>query len=88
MSSNFCPDCPTKAIYDPPVTVYENYYHPQLVEVIHPVEIINQHHCVPQYQHIYTYTTKDQMCTVSSVKSRKKRSGKKASISGRKSKRG
>ncbi|MCR8636531.1 hypothetical protein [Paenibacillus radicis (ex Xue et al. 2023)] len=84
----FCPDCPTKTIFDPPVTMYENHFHPQLVEVIHPIEIINQHHCVPHYEHIYTATSKDVMCSVSSVKQKKNRAGKKVGISQRKTRRG
>lgn len=64
-----CPQCPTKTIIDPPVVVYENYYHPQVVQFIHPIEIIKQHHCVPIPQHIYTCTVKDQFCSVSNVKS-------------------
>ncbi|WP_274651592.1 hypothetical protein [Paenibacillus humicola] len=68
----FCPDCPTQTVYDPPVTMYQNFYHPQLVNVIHPVEIINQHHCVPVYQHHTAYSMKDVMCRVSSVRPRKK----------------
>jgi hypothetical protein len=67
-----CPECPTQTIVDPPVTLYENYYHPQTVHVIHPIEIIKQHHCVPVPQHIYTYTTKDEYCNVSSLMAPKK----------------
>jgi hypothetical protein len=85
--SSFCPECPTQTIYDPPVTMYENFYHPQVVNVVHPIEIINQHHCVPFYNHTYTCTTKDQMCTVSSLRSKKRRSAAKAKTSQFKSKR-
>ncbi len=70
---SFCPNCPTQTVVDPPETVYENYYHPQIVQVIHPVEIIRQHHCVPVPQHCYEYTVKDVMCHVSGIKKRKKR---------------
>ncbi|CAH1197918.1 hypothetical protein PAECIP111893_01078 [Paenibacillus plantiphilus] len=73
---SFYPQCPTQTVYDPPVTLYENFYHPQVVQVIHPIEVVNQHHCVPTPHHFYTYSTKDVMCNVSSVKS-KKRSRKK-----------
>ncbi|MBA9087704.1 hypothetical protein FHR92_004189 [Fontibacillus solani] len=69
----FCPTCPEQEIVDPPQTFYENYYHPQVVNVIHPIEIIKQHHCVPVPNHIYKYCVKDVMCHVSSVKKRKKR---------------
>ncbi|MNE82422.1 hypothetical protein D3C76_332620 [compost metagenome] len=70
---DFCPTCPEKEVIDPPQTVYENYYHPQVVQVIHPIEIIRQHHCVPVPHHVYKCSVKDVMCTVSSVKKRKKR---------------
>ena len=69
---SFCPDCPTQTVYDPPVTMYQNYFHPQLVNVIQPVEIVNQHHCVPVYQHYTTYSVNDVMCRVSSVKPKKR----------------
>ncbi|MDQ8739256.1 hypothetical protein [Paenibacillus sp. LHD-38] len=67
--ADFCPDCPTQTIYDPPITQYEDYYHPQLVNVIQNIETVKQHHCCPVYQHYYTHTEKNVM--VSSVKSGK-----------------
>ncbi|WP_246078978.1 hypothetical protein [Paenibacillus piri] len=78
---SFCPECPTQTVFDPPITMYENYYHPQLVQVVQPIEVIRQHHCVPVPHHIYTVSTKDQMCTVYSVKSKKRRSAAKAKTS-------
>ncbi|CAG7647454.1 hypothetical protein PAECIP111802_03978 [Paenibacillus allorhizosphaerae] len=70
----FCPTCPTKTVFDPPVQQYQNYYHPQIVQVIHPIEVIKQHHCVPVYHHTVAYSEKDVMCTISSKKrSRRKR---------------
>lgn len=69
----FCPTCPTQTVVEEPQQVYEHFYHPQLVQVIHPIEIIRKHHCVPIPQHICQYTVKDEMCYVSSVKKRKKR---------------
>ncbi|MDQ0063834.1 hypothetical protein [Paenibacillus harenae] len=67
--AEFCPDCPTQTIYDPPITQYENYYHPQLVNVVQNIETVKQHHCCPVYKHIYTHTEKNVM--VSSAKRRK-----------------
>jgi len=55
----FCPKCPTQTVVDPPVKVYKDIYHPQVVQVIHPVEIIRRHHCFPVPHHITTYTAKD-----------------------------
>ncbi|WP_245954557.1 hypothetical protein [Paenibacillus flagellatus] len=54
--------CPAQTVYDPPRVVYRDFYHPQLVQVIHPVEIVNRHHCVPVYQHLVTCTVKDEYC--------------------------
>lgn len=66
--------CPTASpIYTAPTQVYNNMYYPQVVPVVHPVEIINQHHCVPVPQHYVTYTVKDEVCTTSDRKPRKKR---------------
>ncbi len=75
--AEFCPDCPTQTIYDPPVTQYENYYHPQLVNVVQNIETVKQHHCCPVYKHYYTHTEKNVM--VSGVKR-----GKRAKASSKK----
>ncbi|MFC4809859.1 hypothetical protein [Paenibacillus sp. GCM10023250] len=80
--AHFCPDCPTQSVFDPPVTLYENYYHPQLVNVIQQVEVVKQHHCCPVYHKSYVFTEKDVMvrggkrATISSKSSAKKRSKK------------
>lgn len=51
---NHCqPFCPTVTVFDPPIRVERNICHPQLVKVIHPIEVVNRHHCVPVYQHCY-----------------------------------
>ncbi|AEI42132.1 hypothetical protein [Paenibacillus mucilaginosus] len=57
-----CPKCPTQRVFDPPRKVYRDFYHPQIVEVIHNVEIVNRHHCVPVPCHIVTYTVRDEFC--------------------------
>ncbi|GIO15185.1 hypothetical protein J19TS2_47400 [Cohnella xylanilytica] len=60
-----CPpnsNCPTQTVYDPPQVVYEDYYHPQVVNVVHSVEVIRRHHCVPVPHHVYTCTAKDVWC--------------------------
>ncbi|WP_217595984.1 hypothetical protein [Cohnella sp. GbtcB17] len=54
-----CPKCVSKTVYDPPQTVYEDYYHPQHVEVVQTVEVVRRHHCVPVYHHVTVCTTKD-----------------------------
>jgi len=55
-----CPKCVGKAIYDPPQTVYQDYYHPQEVEVIRQIEIVRRHHCVPVYHHVTTVSVRDE----------------------------
>jgi hypothetical protein len=70
--------CPATQVVDPPTVVYRDFYHPQLVQIIHPIEIINRHHCVPVPHHTYTYSVKDEFCPgpvtgpVASVRSIKK----------------
>lgn len=76
MGSQFCPDCPEQTVYDPPVTLYENYYHPQVVNVIQPIEVVKQHHCYPVYNKSCVYSEKDVMV----------RGGKKATIASKKAK--
>jgi hypothetical protein len=53
------PHCPAQTIVDPPQYVYENYFHPQVVQVIHPIEVIRQHHCVPVPHHVVCVTARD-----------------------------
>ncbi|MCD1257601.1 hypothetical protein B5M42_001955 [Paenibacillus athensensis] len=57
-----CPKCPARQVVDPPNVVFRDYYHPQIVEVIHPIEIVNRHHCVPVPCHVYTVTERDEFC--------------------------
>ncbi|MCM3272364.1 hypothetical protein [Paenibacillus elgii] len=52
--------CPTKTVYDPPVRIYRDFFHPQIVQVVRPVEIVNRHHCVPCPQHVYSYSERDE----------------------------
>lgn len=58
MTRCVCPRC--SPIYDPPRKIYRDFYHPQEVPVIHPIHIINRHHCVPVYKHSYCYVTKNE----------------------------
>ncbi|WNQ11269.1 hypothetical protein MJA45_27340 [Paenibacillus aurantius] len=57
-----CSPCPSSAIVDPPRVVYRDYFHPQLVQVIHPVEVVNRHHCVPVYEHCTVVSYRDEFC--------------------------
>lgn len=56
-----CP--PAKAIVDPPQYIFNKTYHPQQVDVIHQIEVINQHFCVPVFKHVYTVKEKDVFCS-------------------------
>jgi spore coat protein D len=79
--------CPqADPIYTDPTQVIRNFYYPQTLPVIHPIEIINRHYCVPVPQHMVTCTVKDEVCTISSSNTRKKDLGHKARISRIKSK--
>lgn len=79
-----CPTCPTSQVLDPTQVVYRDIYLPQVVQVIHPIEMVNRYHCVPVPQHCYTVSVRDEypqslagVAQISSVKngkrSRKKR---------------
>ncbi|MBD2871950.1 hypothetical protein [Paenibacillus arenilitoris] len=68
--AEFCPDCPTQTVFDPPVTLFEDVYHPQLVNVVQNIETVKKHHCCPVYKHHYTHSEKNVM--VSSVNRRKR----------------
>ena len=66
------PVCPPAApIVAPTQYIVRDFFHPQEVQVIHPVQIINRHHCVPIPKHVYSFQKKDVFC--SSVKSRRKK---------------
>lgn len=65
--------CPPQTVVAPTQTVYDPVFHPQPVQVVHPIEIIRQHYCVPMPYHVPVVCVKDEVCTVSSVKRRKKR---------------
>lgn len=54
------PFCPTVRVYDPPVTVTRDVFHPQIVEVVHQVNVVTRHHCVPCEKHLYEYCYVDE----------------------------
>ncbi|BFH14238.1 hypothetical protein WJ0W_001533 [Paenibacillus melissococcoides] len=64
--------CPSKAIYDPPQYIFNKKYHPQQVDVIHQIEVINQHFCVPVFKHVCSVKEKDVFCS----SARKRRRGR------------
>jgi hypothetical protein len=72
--------CPPAHVVGQPKIVYKDVYHPQLVKVIHPVEIVIRHHCVPIHEHIHTCVVKNEFCcpvsssaSVANVRGKKKR---------------
>ncbi|RAW14310.1 hypothetical protein DC345_15190 [Paenibacillus taichungensis] len=69
--NHFCPPlCP---IVCDPIQVVEDYYIPQIVPVIHPIEVIKKHHCVPIHHHMYPVVVKEEdPCYVSSYNGKKK----------------
>ncbi|MBC8079465.1 MAG: hypothetical protein H7X86_03920 [Gorillibacterium sp.] len=42
-----------------PQIVCRDFYKPQVVQVIHPFEVINRIHLVPVYQHFYTVSERN-----------------------------
>ncbi|WP_020615431.1 hypothetical protein [Paenibacillus daejeonensis] len=59
-----------------PTQIYNNVFHPQAQPIIHPVEMINQHHVVPVPQHYTTCSVKDVWCSGRSRGSRSSRSSR------------
>lgn len=53
---------PLPAIVAPEKTVVKNFYHTAKQPVIHPINIINQHHTIPVPEHFCTYNVKDVHC--------------------------
>ncbi len=62
-----CFHCPTSRVVDPPRVIYNDVYHPQIVQVIHPIEVINRHHCVPIPCHTFTVAVRDEFCPTPSL---------------------
>lgn len=58
MAFNGCPA--TGPITAPANQIVENVYHPQMVQVVHPIQIIKRHHCVPVYCHVPVVTVTDE----------------------------
>lgn len=70
---NVCP--PVSPIVCPPIVVVRDHFVPQIVPVIHPIQVVDKVHCVPVQQHIYTYSEREVVGNATvSAKSQKKRS--------------
>lgn len=57
------PFCPTVRVYDPPVTVTNDVFHPQIVEVVHQINVVTRHHCVPVERHLYQYCHQNEIAS-------------------------
>ncbi|MFB5679268.1 hypothetical protein ACE3NQ_12710 [Paenibacillus terreus] len=54
-------NCPDQMVTAPTQTQVQNIYKKQLVQVIHPIEIVKKYHCCPVYHHSYVYTVRDEI---------------------------
>ncbi|GIM47120.1 hypothetical protein DNHGIG_26690 [Collibacillus ludicampi] len=59
-ANRYCP--PTDPIITDPQRIVRDFYHPRVVRVIHPIEIVNRHHCVPIYKHEFIIKERDENC--------------------------
>ncbi|MCE5171698.1 hypothetical protein LQV63_20665 [Paenibacillus profundus] len=69
------PHCPpAEPIICPTAPIIRDFFHPQILPVIHPIEIVNRHHCVPIPRHFFTFNTIEEgVATISRVNKKKKR---------------
>ncbi|HZG86285.1 hypothetical protein [Paenibacillus sp.] len=66
---------PKKCVKEPKV-VYRDIFHPQPVEIVQPIEIVNRHHFVPVPYVVTTVTVRDEFpsCGVAGIRGMKKKS--------------
>lgn len=57
------PVCPSETIYDPPIRVVRDFFHPQRVQVVQIIEVVNRHHCVPVYEKCVQIVEREEDCT-------------------------
>jgi len=73
--------CDPSTIIAPTTRIDRNFFVPQLVDVVHPIEIVNHRHCVPVFRHCCrvfereadSVLSTDTPATVSHSKSKKKK---------------
>ncbi|AJS57716.1 hypothetical protein [Paenibacillus sp. IHBB 10380] len=71
MSDN-CFQCPpADPVICDPIIVFEDYYYPQIVPIVHTVKVVKRNHCVPVPKHIYNCITEEQEVNVSGYTSKK-----------------
>ncbi|TJY42587.1 hypothetical protein E5161_06955 [Cohnella pontilimi] len=59
-SHRHCP--PTAKVVGKPKVIFQDQFHEQLVEVIHPVEIVLRHHFVPVHTHKFSFHVREEVC--------------------------
>ncbi|MFB9324765.1 hypothetical protein ACFFSY_02275 [Paenibacillus aurantiacus] len=57
------PVCPTETVFDPPIRVVRDFFHPQRVQVVQIVEVVNRHHCVPVFEKVVQVVEREEDCT-------------------------
>jgi len=55
--------CPPVKKVCPPKVICRDVFHPQPVEIIQPIEIVNRHYCVPVPYVVTTVTVRDEFVT-------------------------
>lgn len=66
--------CPVNPIVCPPVQVVNHLFYPQVIPVIHPIEIVNECHPVPIYNHQFPVSvTNGPSCQVSARRKKSRR---------------
>ncbi|MCI3920612.1 hypothetical protein MO973_10245 [Paenibacillus sp. TRM 82003] len=61
----------------PTQVVYENIYHPSPVQIVHPINIVKRHHCIPVPYHTVAVTVTEEMAQVCGAKRKKRMKSKK-----------
>ena len=72
---NFCPCPPVSPIVCEPIVIVRDHYVPQIVPVIHPVQIVDKIHCVPVEHHVYEYCEVTKPVGVSGKPAKKRPTG-------------
>lgn len=73
-----CHCCPPVRVVAPAQVIVQDIFDPQLVQVIHPINIVSRHHCVPVYEHLVSYNfasepPKAAVCSTTPRRKRRKR---------------
>lgn len=66
------------AIVTPPQTIVQNSYHPATQPIVHPINVVNQHHTIPIPEHFCAYSYSDVKCGMRASTKGVRRSSKKS----------